>query len=196
MKKLYLSIAIFCLLPFKLFAEMTDPMAPGPDDGSEKAEDVLSEAPESGFRSIKRGAFDLGIGAGGFFSSGSQTASMLMAAEIGYRFTDSWRLSLAYDVKMQPWLDSRSLFQTIGPAVRFSFLGGAFISLEFGVALAFVQAGEYQQQRRGLGWGVKTGYVYLPHPNVGLAAQLAVNQRWLSELYTDFGLMLGPAVRF
>jgi len=139
---------------------------------------------------------DLAVGPGGTFSRGAKNPVLLLNASWGYRLEERWRLGFGYDLKMQPWADSRSMGHTLGPDIRINIWDNLYLDFEVGVAILFVKKGVYQQTRTGMGWHVQLGYVWMPHKVVGLNVALTVSQRWFGQLYTDFGMLVGPEIRF
>ena len=159
-----------------------------PDRAQAETQDDQSEEKEE-----RRLVVELMAGAGGLFSQDSKSPVLLLSAGAACRLKPAWSLGLIYTSKMHPWEEARSLFQTLGPWLRWNFWQGAFLDVGGGVAWSYIRRGVYQQSRPGGGWFLRIGYCYFFHEHFGLTGAVSVNQRWVGELYTDFGAVFGFA---
>lgn len=141
-------------------------------------------------------SFNAQAGYAGFFSAGAKSPVMLISAQLAYIFKKRYHLGLDYHAKLHPERASRSLFQTIGPSFSVDIWRGIFASAYAGLSFAYIENKGYQQSRTGPGWGFGAGYCHMFTKNVGLIAQIAVNQRYLKQLYTSAGLSTGLELRF
>jgi len=143
-----------------------------------------------------RGFLEAGVGVGGLFSTGAENLVLLTNAQVGYHFEEPWSLGLGFSMKSHPWRDEISLFQTLGPSARWHFYKGFHLGFGLGLAWSYIKSHSFQQSKLGPGWMAELGYSHFFHPNVGITANIAMNQRWLDSLYTDFGINFGPTFFF
>lgn len=158
-----------------------------------EADDSKTKSAEAESRHF---SFELGTGPGGLFSKGAKSAVLLLDFGAGYRFNRSWLLQAVYSSKMHPWYEARSVFQTVGPELRWTFWREMFAGVGGGVAWSFIKKGIYQQSKTGGGWFARLGYAYHLHPNVAAMGLLSLNQRYVGQLYTDFGFVIGVLSEF
>ncbi len=157
---------------------------------------VRNEAEPGGGSEWRPFWMDAGLGAGGLHSRGGTSTAFLLGAALGWRFHENGLLLLGYRAKFHPWESYHSSFHTVGPRLGWIFWRGMYVGVEGGLAWSYLEKGRYQQARLGGGWGVEWGYVHFFAQNIGLKAGLGVHQRWLGQLYTDFGILLGPVAAF
>ena len=159
------------------------------------APDHLQEGESDGPGSY-RVTLDLGLGLGGLASHAEVSTAMLLSGSAGLCLYEKWWILESYDAKAHPWRKATSLFNTVGPELRYRFWRGAFVGLGGGLAWDYLKKGEYQQSRLGGGWFLRAGYAHYFHPNIGLLGHASINQRYLAQLYTDFGVLAGPVFQF
>jgi len=139
---------------------------------------------------------EAGTGVAALISRGDSSLALTGFAGIGWRIDEHWLVHLVWSAKDHPWLGYVSLFQTLGPAVRFFPWRGLFVEAGGGFAAAFVSKDGYQQAEYGGGWLVRAGYEWAFHKHLALIGLAAVNQRYVAALYTDIGGGAALAARF
>jgi hypothetical protein len=139
---------------------------------------------------------DVGLGGGGFFSEGAESAALLVTASLGYRFDESWQLGLAWDAKLQLWAAGQSMFHTVGLGLRWRFYDGLYTEARLGPAFSRIELNGFEQSDFGFGWGLRLGYQWMPHPAVGLNAAMLTNMRYTSAFYADLGAVVGVQLHF
>ncbi len=154
---------------------------------------MAQEAASEALLGIEVQAF---VGVAGLISDGSQSAALNFGADLGYRFIPALTLSLVWLGRAHPWESGTTLFQTVGPALRWNIWRGLTLEAGGGLALGFVRRGDYQQSEMGGGWFAAVGYRYFFHPNIGVGGRLLFSQRYVKQLYTEMGVVLGPTLAF
>ncbi len=167
-----------------------------PESGEQKEQQVLSDASAETQPRFVTVLLEAQLGAGGLFSNHSQSAEMLFSAGAGLGLGEDWSLWLNYGNKFHPWEDATSSFHTAGIEVRYRLVKGLYLGAGGGVAWSYLAKDGYQESRIGAGWLLRLGYVHYFNSTVGLTAHVLLHQRWIRQLYTDFGALFGPALKF
>lgn len=185
-----LLMLLFLSLTTSLYAG-TEPLVRLPEPETPQTPKTLPKE-----RDIK-GLLLLGIGGGGFLSSGAQSGAVLFSAEAGFRFRRLFELSLSYRLKASfPEDEAQSLVHACMLEGRGFLWRGLYLGAGLGLAVAELRLAPYQEFTPGAAWLLALGYRHDISRYFGVFGELLATQHYTKGLYTAIGADVGLSVYF